>query len=102
MKKFTFKTDKPTGKYRAFSNSITYIKLSGKNVGNIGEDINASTFYVRLMVIKKDLMEDGNKNCPWKWIQLKQRCNSIDEMKVWLNENIELIKKTYNLFLIEN
>ena len=33
-KKFTFKTVKPTGRYKAFEVNQNFIKLDGKKVGN--------------------------------------------------------------------
>jgi hypothetical protein len=53
------------------------------------------------MVIKKDILEDGNKNCPWKWIQLKQESSSLEEAKEWLNENIDLVLGSFELYHAE-
>ncbi len=51
------------------------------------------------MVIKDDIAEDGNTNCPWKWVRLARASSNVDEAKAWLNtpETIELILKKYNL-----
>jgi len=95
--KFTFKTENPTGKYRAFFDPHIYIKIDKKVCGTIDS---RSPFKIRLMVIKKDLMEDGNENCIWKWIVLKKKSESIKEAKDYLNENIELIRKQFALYCL--
>ena len=42
-------------------------------------------------------MEDGNKNCPWKWIQLKRISESLDDAKIFLNESIDAILTRYKI-----
>ena len=69
MSKFTFKTEKPNGKYRAFGTTFHYIKIKGRWVGNISD---AYPHYISLQVIKDDINEDGNANCEWKWITIKR------------------------------
>lgn len=94
MAKFTFKTDKSTGKFGSFFSDVHNIKLNKIRVGLIGGD---KPHKIRLMVIKKYIMSDGNKNCPWEWIQLKHESESLDAAKIWLNENIEQICKQWTL-----
>lgn len=94
MNKFTFKTEKPTGKWKSFYPTTHYIKMNGHQVGIIGDSI-------RFMVVKKDINEDGNSNCPWKWITLKYKPESLELAKIWLNENYDLINKSYTLYLLE-
>lgn len=99
MKKFTFKTTKPTGKYRCFHKPYHDIKIKGQTIGNIDHE----TFKIRLMVIKSDINEDGNPNCTWKWITLSKKSNSIQEAKDFLNEDfvIKTIFEKYKFPLIE-
>jgi hypothetical protein len=96
--KFTFKTERPTGKWKAFDTSYHLIKLDGKQVGSIGDE---APHKIRLMVIKDDIMSDGNKNCPWKWITLKKDSNTMDEAKTWLNANAEIITAKWKLNKLE-
>lgn len=49
------------------------------------------------MIIKSDILEDGNANCDWKWITLNRNFTSLDEAKIWLNENINLILGKWKL-----
>lgn len=92
--KFTFKTGKPTGRYRSFFTTNTDIKIKGKIVGLIlGEN-----FTIGFMKIKEDIMEDGNKNCPWKWVYLKKKSSSLEEAKEWLNSVSDNIVAKYNLY----
>ncbi len=96
--KFTFKTANTTGKYRAFFQPDIYIRINKKVCGMIDTQ---SPFKIRLMVIKKDLMEDGNPNCIWKWVVLKKQSESIREAKDYLNENIKLIRQQFTLYCFE-
>ena len=92
--KFTFKTERPTGKWKSFSATWYYIKLDGKEVGSIGED---KPHKIRLMVVKDDINSDGNPNCPWKWITLKKESETMDAAKEWLNNNIAEITTKWKL-----
>lgn len=97
-KKFTFKTEKPTGKYKSFDPTTYYIKLDGYKVGLINED---KPHKISLMVEKNERFTDNNPNCPWKWITLKHESNSIDEAKLWLNENFTAINQIAILYKLE-
>lgn len=92
--KFTFKTEKPTGRYRSFYSPHHYIKLKGVMVGTIGHE---HPHKIRLMVVKDDIAEDGNPNCKWKWITLKVESESVMMAKAWLQEKIHTITQTFNL-----
>lgn len=92
--KFTFKTQKPTGQWKAFENDTHSIKLDKKEVGTIHYK---KPFTIRLMVYKNYLMEDGNPNCKWKWIALDHESESLKDAQIFLNENINSILKHYNL-----
>lgn len=98
MKKFTFKTTKPTGRYKAFEENEYSIKMNNKEVGTICNN----SYDIRLMVVKNDINEDNNPNCIWKWITLKKKSSSLEEAKKWLNDNFEEINKLYNLHQLEN
>jgi len=87
MKKFTFKTDKPTGRYRSFFDPIYEIKYNKSVVGTISPK---PPHRVRLMV--SDL-PDGH----WRWVQLKYRGETLPETKAWLLENQEAIMEKYHL-----
>jgi len=91
---FTFKTDKPTGKYKSFSDPYHHIRIKRKDVGSIDHN---HPYRIRLMVTKKDIMEDGNPNCDWRWVVIKRQFTSMEEAKMFLNEYYEEITKTFNL-----
>lgn len=91
---FTFKTRKPTGKWRSFFETHHDVKLDGKDVGSI-DDKQPHT--IRLMVHKADINEDENPNCSWKWIKLKKQSSSLDEAKQYLNDFIHQILEKYNI-----
>ncbi len=96
MKKFTFKTEKPKGygRFNFIHQSMHYIKLNGKVCGSIDDK---HPHKIRLTVIKKDIMEDGNGNCTWKWITLKQESDTLDLAKEYINLNFELINSIYQI-----
>ena len=91
--KFTFKTEKPTGRYRSFFSENHDIKLKKKKCGSIVD----RTWDIRLIVLKDDIMEDGNANCEWKWITLKKKSESLQEAKDWLNVNFISLNQKYKI-----
>lgn len=94
--KLTFKTDRPTGRYKAFHPSHHAIKVNGIEVGQITD---GDGFKIRLQVIKADIMEDRNENCIWKWIEFKKESESLNEAKTWLHDNWVKIVEKYNIFI---
>ena len=97
-KKFTFKTEKPTGQWRSFYPKTYHIKMDGCRVGTIDDK---HPHKIRFMVEKNEKFTDENPNCNWKWVQLKHESESIDDAKIWLNENFNQINETFPLFKIE-
>jgi len=97
-KNFTFKTEQPTGAWRAFDMPTHYIKYKREIVGNI---VPRLPFRINLMVIKEDINEDGNPNCLWKWIRLNKEFGALDEAKQFLLDNADEILKKYNLHAME-
>lgn len=98
-KKFTFKTDKPTGKYSSFYNKTHNVKLGKSEIGLIkGQGKHGAEdppYKINLRIIKSDINEDGNPQTSWKWITLKKECQSLDEAKEWLNLNFEKLNSVY-------
>lgn len=94
--KFTFKTEKPVGKWKAFDSENHYIKLNGKQVGSIAIK---APFKLTFMVLKTDADKnpDKNPNCSWKHITLKKEFESLQEAKDFANANIDRIMKAYTL-----
>lgn len=92
--KFTFKTHKPTGRYKSFYSAFHDIKYKKIKIGSIDDKFPHT---IRLMVIKADIMEDGNSNCKWKWISLVKKSNSIAEAKEFLNANMTAILVKFNI-----
>jgi hypothetical protein len=96
--KFTFKTHKETGSYAWLHKPYHHVKLNKNDVGSIEPD---KPYRIRLMVMKKDILEDGNPNCEFKWITLKRESESLDDAKVFLNENIDIIMTKYTIRIYE-
>jgi len=98
IKKFTFKTERSSGRYASFYPDSHQIKLEGHVVGSIGD---MEPHKISLCIIKKDINEDGNQNCPWKWITLKHKSKSLQEAKDFVNEYFGAITNRYNLYKFE-
>jgi hypothetical protein len=92
--KFTFKTTRPTGSYAWLHKPYHDVLLNKNKVGAIDPE---KPHTLRLMVMKADIMEDGNPNCPWKWISLKHESENVADAKTFLNENIEVILTKYKI-----
>lgn len=98
MTKFTFKTERPTGKYRALGATSHHIKMNGDLVGTISDTF---PYRIRLQVVKDDVNEDGNPNCEWKWITLSRVSSSVADAKDFLNDNFTSITNKFNLHRIK-
>lgn len=94
--KFTFKTDKPTGRYRSFFTTSYSIKIKNATVGSLEEPENGKKWRIRLMVIK-DEVSQPDVNCEWKWINLKYEADTIEDAKQWLNNNFKAITDKWSL-----
>lgn len=92
--KFTFKTNKPTGKWAWVHNPSHYIKYGKVQVGSIDHETNK----IRLQVIKDDINEGGNPNCPWKWITLAYKPTSLQDAKDFLNLKFDILIAKYKLY----
>jgi hypothetical protein len=100
--KFTFKKHISTGRYRSFETTEFWdIKLDKIVVGSLSSEksIGERKFNIHFMVWKKDIMEDGNPNCGWKWILLKYKPSSFQEAKDFLVKFSDDIQKQFNLYL---
>jgi len=91
---FTFKTTKPTGRYKSFESSTHDIKIKGKWVGSIDDEF---PYKLRFMVHKEESELNENEPCTWKWIVLTKRNESIQGAKDWLNKNFEAITTKFKL-----
>lgn len=98
MKKFTFKKYIPTGRFRSFEEECGDIKLNKVTVGSITEQREDGKYRIGLMVLKEDIMEDGNPNCVWKWIWLKYKGTSWNDAKSFVNTFYKEIQEKYNIY----
>jgi hypothetical protein len=99
--KFTFKTEKSTGRYRSFYPDSHIIKLNKKQCGIIEESDFKTAYRIWLAVEKENINEDNNSNSTWKNIKFKKEFTSLQEAKDFLNENIDVIMKQCKLHLFE-
>ena len=94
MNKFTFKTEKETGRYASFYTPTVEIKLNKIIVGAIDW---VFPHKINLMIMKDENHTDIHPNCPWMWIKLKKEFNSVDEAKEFIRTNNDLLQKQFNL-----
>jgi hypothetical protein len=97
-KKFTFKTERVAGSYAGFYPDYIYIKHNKIKVGNIDSK---KPYGISLKIYKKDIMENGNPNCEWRWAHFKKEFESVDAAEAWLNDNREEIFKLYKIYYQE-
>lgn len=99
-KNFTFKTEKPTGRYASFYSSYHYIKYKGKSVGTI-ED---KTFKINLYVLKTKedrQKENDNPKTNWKWITLKKESKTLKEAQEFLKEKVQILFEKYQIIQLD-
>ena len=101
MKKFTFKSIRNEGRYKAFQSENVDIKLAKKKVGLISEASHLAKN------IKDDerysisfMVTDTVASCGWKWIRLTKRFSNSTDAKEWLSKEAvyEGIQKKYELY----
>lgn len=104
MSKFTFKKH-PSARGLASvaeaGKEWVDIKLNGIPVGYLYKCSFSAPIDIRFQVWKKDIMEDGNPNCKWKWITLTYRPPSIQEAKDFLTKFSKEIQEKFKLFIRE-
>lgn len=98
FKKFTFKTEKATGKFRSFHSDSHTIKLNGIWCGKISE-IATDKWEVRMMVQKDDPETSANPNCTWKWVAFKKKHATLDDAKSWVRANNDVIQDRFTIYL---
>ena len=82
--------------YKEFIGDTHHIKFHTKRCG-VFHKLDNGLWEVQLMVMKENLHEDGNPNCNWRWVNLKQKHDSLQDAKLWLNSNIEQVISQYVL-----
>jgi len=92
--KFTFKRRKCSG----FCPVIYHdIKLNKICVGIIHEEFPSLCKDIMFRVYKNNINENCNPNCKWEWIELEYKATSIQDAKDFLNNNIEVLLKKWDL-----
>lgn len=99
VNKFTFKTDRATGRYRSFYPDTHHIKLKRKKVGTIDD---SPPYKISFTVYKDDEENDKNPNCKFKHITLVKKSESLIEAKEFLNKNIDILLEKYKLYSLED
>jgi len=54
---------------------------------------------IRFKIIKDDINEDGNSNCPWRWAIIKTPAfTDMNEAKAWTKANFAGISKIFKIY----
>lgn len=91
IKNFTFKKEDGG----VWHGDTADIKLGGRVCGMITPRSRFTDYQVRFMVTKADILEDGNKNCPWKWVGLTGRYKDLKTAEIWVRENSAMLQEKY-------
>jgi hypothetical protein len=105
MNKFTFKKGpEETGLRRIGSPRPNVdIKLNKKVIGYIrapGWQDKDYLWKIRFSVKKKDIFEDGNPNCVWKWFRLSVGFENEESARQYIKENSDYFLKNLDLYCI--
>jgi len=96
--KFTFKLHKKETGLAGVGHCHqgAHIKLNKKIVGDISAPSWRQTQFKAGLMVKKSPEELAESpNCDWKWIFFNKKTDTLEEMKDWLNSNIELFQGKY-------
>ena len=77
------------------------IKINGLICGYISHPdwtSKSGEIRIRLMVYKEDINEDGNINCPWRWVTLKYIPEDDSQAREFLKNNVDKIVENLNLY----
>lgn len=81
------------------------IKINGRKCGYISHPNWSSEnrdIKIRFSVIKKDILEDGNSNCSWKWVKLTYVPKDDEDAREYLKNNVDKIVEKLNLYFEED
>lgn len=93
MAKFTFKFHRGgSGRYASFFNDWVDIKLKRGVIGSVSDK---KPYKIRLMIKQKPTKVDP---APFKWITLKREFESLNECKLWLEQNTDRILSQFDLY----
>ena len=102
---FTFKNYARTGRFASFDLHCCEIKHKNKDVGIISElggrawDKNPQEdigkYVIRFMIKKEPTKEDPAQ---FKWVQLKTKCDTMNDAKVYVNSRANEIHKAIDLY----
>lgn len=99
--KFTFKLHPKETGLSAVGNTrqSADIKLNKQIVGTIHAPtwMTKDNKYSVSFAVKSE-----DKNCGWSWVRLKQRTDTIEEMKAWLNQYATAIVEKYELHVLDD
>lgn len=106
-KKFTFRREpKPAGLSSIGSpDPDTKIKLDKKVIGEISAPTwlsKTGMWSIRFMIIKEDVMEDGNSNCPWMWKTLKKKFENESSARQFILDHAKELILRFDFYYMED
>jgi hypothetical protein len=73
------------------------IKVKKKVIGQIISPSRFGADYWRIgfQIIKRDIMEDGNPNCAWRWLFVWNNATDEASARQWVIDNFDRISAAY-------
>lgn len=79
------------------------IKLDKKRIGTIyAPNWQQGKWEVSFAIKKKDIMEDGNPNCEWRWVNFKENFYTDFLAKEFVKEMFDKINSTYEFHYFDD
>ncbi len=101
VKKFTFKREpRITGLAGVgYPHRDVQIKLNKKVVGQICAPSwrTKDNLYCVRFTVKNETREE-----PWRWVALKRRFENEEDVRAWLNENVEKLQKQITFYSVDD
>ena len=104
--KFTFKRKPKETGLRGVGHpyASVRIKVGGKAVGVIAApswSTKDGKWGVAFTVKKMEKLTDGNPNCDWMWLFVKERFEEEEEARQWVKEHAEKTLSAYTLHSLD-
>jgi hypothetical protein len=76
------------------------IKLRKKVIGQIisPSPLGRDHWRIGFQIVKKDIMEDGNPNCPWRWFWVKNDATDEESARSFVRLNFDRVAFVYKFW----
>ncbi len=81
------------------------VKLNSKTIGIISAPIwstKDNKWGIQYAINKDANHDDGNPNCSWMWLFVKERFNTEEDARKWMLDHIEYLTGKYSFHFLED